>query len=73
VKCKSEFKNDPSNRTLKCELGRGHKGWHENGTTMWTEQDLVIVPRRRPRYAEDAPPEPKREEKKRVTASNSGR
>jgi hypothetical protein len=66
VKCKSEFKNDPSNRSLKCELGKSHKGWHENGTTMWTDQDFVIVPKR-PRRFDELPPEPKREERKRVT------
>lgn len=72
MKCKSEFKHDPSNRKLRCELGIGHKGWHENGITMWTDQDLLIAPRR-PRRFDELPPEPKREEKKRVTTSDSRR
>ena len=39
MKCNAPFDHDPSYRILKCDLPKGHSGWHERATTLWRNED----------------------------------
>jgi len=39
MKCNAKFTRDPSCRDLKCELPKGHAGFHEYGLTLWANDE----------------------------------